>query len=254
MVLHLDGRTERLAPWAYCYSSPEGQGRCVDGAPREPFVDVGSRRVVSFAFPAEGWTFQATFTPLAEDRCERSLTTDVTRTGTYTYEVPLTGPAGDYQVDLFGRGDQGSVVTTFRWATREGGPVPPVGAYLGVASGEPREPTFYRPEMGLENLADLSERPSAAVTVTAANGRSLTMPRLLADPSCFSEGQVWFRGRERASAGVGDLGPPPYQYTVDLVLDGARYEGRGVWPRDEQNGNEPYVTLQFSPPLPGYSG
>ena len=254
VVLHLDDRKERLAPWTSCYLSPEGQASCRDGMPTPPFVDVGSRNSVPFAFPLQEWTFQASFTPLADSRCERSITVDAIKTGRYTFEVPLAGPPGEYQVDLFGRGPEGDVITTFSWATRERGTIPPPTGYLGVVGGDKEELVFYWPELGLQDIADLSERPSAVVTVTAANGESLTMPRLLADPSCFSEGHVWFRGPESASAGVGDLGPPPYHYTVDLVLDGTRYKGTGLWPRDEQFGNEPYVTLQFSPPLPGYSG
>jgi hypothetical protein len=35
-----------------------------------------------------------------------------------------------------------------------------------------------------------------------------------------------------------------------LTLDGEQYVGRARWPRDEIPGNEPSVSLTFTPPLP----
>ena len=46
------------------------------------------------------------------------------------------------------------------------------------------------------------------------------------------------------------LGPEPFTYVVELIMDGVRYTARAQWPRDEEPDNEPNVRLQFSPPLP----
>jgi hypothetical protein len=255
VVLWLDGEEERLLPWTSCYSSPEGGGACIDGWPVPPFTDVGDRDTVEFRFPLPGWTFQATFTPLADDVCERSLTVDARPTGTFTFEVPLAGSPGDYQVDLFGRGPEGGdVIMTFRWSTTERGHIPAPRGYAGVVGGDPTDMQVYSPEIGLQDLADVRQRPTATVTVTAANGESRTLPGLRATQPCWSAGAVFFRGADGDSAGLLALGPPPYTYTVDVVLDGTTYTGTGAWPTDEERGNEPYVTLDFSPALPGYSG
>jgi hypothetical protein len=255
VILWLDGREERLLPWASCYSSPSGRGACIDGMPVPPFADVGQRDTVEFRFPLPGWTFQATFTPLSDDVCERSITVDARPTGTYTFEVPLAGSPGDYQVDLFGRAPKGGdVITTFRWNTTQRGRIPSPRGYAGVIGGDRKETQVYPPEIGLSDVADLVQRPTASITVTAANGQSLTLPGLRATQPCWAHGSVFFRGADGDSAGVTALGPAPYTYTVDVVLDGTTYTGTGTWPADEERGNEPYVTLDFSPALPAYSG
>lgn len=255
VMLWLDGREEQLLPWTSCYTSPQGQGACIDGLPVPPFTDVGDRESVDFRFPLPGWTFQATFTPLSEAVCERMITVDARATGTYTFEVPLAGPPGDYQVDLFGRApDGGDVITTFRWSTDEPGTLPAPHGYAGVVGGDKKETQVYPPEIGLTDIADLNRRPTASITVTAANGESLTVPGLRADSYCWAQGSVFFRAPDGAESGVLALGPRPYTYTVDVVLDGTTYTGTGTWPTDEERGNEPYVTLDFTPELPAYSG
>jgi len=255
VFLWLDGHEERLLPWTSCYTSPQGQGACVDGMPVPPFADAGDRDTVDFRFPLPGWTFQATFTPLSEAACERMITVDVRATGTYTFEVPPAGPPGDYQVDLFGRAPEGGdVVTTFRWRTSDRGSFPAPHGYAGVVSGDRDETHVYPPEIGLNDIADLARRPTASITVTAANGESLTVPELRADGRCWSKGSVFFRAPDGAGSGVLALGPSPYTYTVDVVLDGTTYTGTGTWPAGEEHGNEPYVTLDFTPALPAYGG
>jgi hypothetical protein len=255
VFLWLDGREERLLPWTSCYSSPSGAGACIDGMPVPPFADVGDRDTVEFRFPLPGWTFQATFTPLADDVCERSITVDARATGTYTFEVPLAGPPGDYQVDLFGRAPEGGdVIMTFRWSTTEQGKIPAPHGYAGVVGGDRTETHAYPPEIGLADIADLGRRPTASLTVTAANGESLTVPRMRVDSHCWSDGSVFFRAPDGAEAGVLALGPRPYTYTVEVVLDGTTHTGTGTWPNDEETGNEPYVTLDFSPALPAFTG
>jgi hypothetical protein len=52
-------------------------------------------------------------------------------------------------------------------------------------------------------------------------------------------------GHEAAALGQG-----PFKYEVDLVLDGSRHFAEAAWPADEIVGNEPSVTLAFTPSLP----
>jgi hypothetical protein len=56
------------------------------------------------------------------------------------------------------------------------------------------------------------------------------------------------KGLEAAALGEG-----PFDFRVELELDGARYVAVATWPADEIAGNEPSVALHFTPSLPGLS-
>lgn len=178
----------------------------------------------------------------------------VEKTGDYTFLVPPAGLPGEYDVDVFGRGPGGDVITTFAWATSAAGFLPEPDGYLGIVSGTGGDLHAYPPELGLNDLAETPRKASAVITVTAANGKSLTMPALAPEPGCYSAGQLFFRGTDSLGSQVLDLGPKPYRYSVEVTLDGATYTGTGVFPDDETKGSEPYVDLDWEPPLPAYTG
>lgn len=157
IVLQLDGREVPLLPWTSCYANG-----CFDGFPQPPFEDVGERSSVPFSFPLKGWSFEATFSPAGGGACERRITAPVEKAGDYTFLVPPAGLPGEYDVDVFGRGPGGDVIT-----------------------------------------------------VTAANGRSLTMPALAPEGRCHGAGTLFFQGTDSLGSQVLDLDwePPLPAYT-----------------------------------------
>ncbi len=87
---------------------------------------------------------------------------------------------------------------------------------------------------------------SANITVTAANGKTLSM--FTSTPE--DGGDLVFRGTESLGQEAVDLGPPPFAYSVVLTLDGRTYTGIGNWPGGRVSENDPAVELAFDPPLP----
>lgn len=249
VVLQLDGAQVVLEPWTSCFGN-----MCVDGMPLPPFADVGDREEVAFSFPLAEWDFEATFTPLDGGECKRGLTVPVESTGRHTFEVSPAGPPGDYQVDLFGSGPGGDAATTFQWSTTSSGKIPaPLGALAVIADNDGKLDS-YGIDLTLSDLGSISGDVRATIIVTAANGRSETFGPLQPAAGCHGAGTLTFNGRsvdgERAVA----LGPAPFDYRVEVTLDGTTYVGTAAWPRDERPEEAPYTTLRFDPPLPAYSG
>ena len=237
VFLQLDGEPVRLDPWTFC-----GSGMCADGMPQPPYADVGQRDVVTFSVPRAEWSFRATVVPLSDARCGRRITMPVERTGTYTFEVPLIGPADTYRVDLFGRGPDGDSLTSFRWSTRQAGLMPkPNGMVSSVYGGL---------ELSVHDLPDLA-RASVTVDVTDADGETRTFGPLGQESvGCRPPGDLFFDVEE--PPGELQRERPPMSYEVELVLDGTTYRGTSHWPEDEVKGLAPYSRLTFDPPLPAW--
>ncbi|GEP38205.1 hypothetical protein NPS01_18680 [Nocardioides psychrotolerans] len=260
ITLQLDGRAVALEPWTSCFTGrPDDRGiasaGCFDGFPQPPFEDVGGREQVLFSFPLEGWRFTASFTPSGEGACERRITVPVRKTGAYSFQVPMAGPAGSYDVDVFGRGPEGDVITTFAWTTSQLGALPDPSGYVGLVTDDEEGFRAYPLEMGLSDLAETPRRASVTMRVTAADGTSQTIGPISAGRGCSGGGSVSFR--EGGGSGGGTpfgLGPAPFSYRVEVTLDGTTYIGTAVWPRDERRDEQPYTDLRFDPPLPAYTG
>lgn len=237
------GKTLELKPWTFCY-----RGACVDGmSPRDP-LDVGGTGSVAVEFPLDGWTFSASFRTVGRD-CPRIQRVTVEQTGAHTHVLEPAGRAGTYDVTLFGRGNGGDLFVSFRWTTPHDGPMPVPAAVLGVLADHDGEVDSYGVEFGLSGLATSPTSVTAQVTVTAANGQSLTF-KPVREMGCIGEGEVWWNGPESAGLQAADLGPAPFTYEVTVLLDGVRYAATAIWPNDQIEGNEPSVSLEFSPPLP----
>lgn len=247
ILLLLGDHEVPLEPWGYCYGNA-----CVDGVAQPPFADVGERDVVEFSFPLAGWEFTAGFKPSGRGDCARTFTVPVRRTGDHTFEVPLAGPAGSYEVEVFGRGPGGDVVATFAWSTNEAGYLPEPSGYLGLVSDQDDGYVAYGLEMSVMDLASTPRRASLTVTVTAANGATRNYGPMAPDSGCYGDGQLVFT-QEQGSTKPFTLGPAPFTYRAEVTLDGTTYVGTGVWPRDE-NDQPPYTDLTFTPPLPAYTG
>lgn len=232
-----------LEAWTYCYGN-----MCVDGGPPADPPDVGTARAVEIEFPLKGWTFDAEFVPVGDDTCPRRHSVPVEKTGERTYLVEPAGRADTYDVTLFGRGN-GDLFVTFRWTTPHDGPMPVPDGRLAVLADHDGSVDSYGVELALSDLAATPRSATALVKVTAANGASSTFKAVRAK-GCLSEGTVFWDGPERAGVAAARLGPAPFTYDVVVVLDGVRHSARAIWPDDEIDGNEPSVSLDFSPPLP----
>jgi hypothetical protein len=250
-----------LQPWTYCWSGPPrtdgtGSAICVDGAEQNvsQLEDVGRVGSVDFWFGMPGWDFQATFTEVGVD-CPRRHTVDVTTTDDHTFRLGPAGPPGRYQVDLFGRGKGGDVITSFVWTTPEAGPIEQPEGYIALVTGHGDALTSYGLEVGVQDLAFQPRQASVRVTATAANGRSMTLDARRDDHGvdCYEAGSVFFRGEEADAREVAQLGPAPFTYEVIFTFDGQEYVGTASWPRDEKRDEAPNTTLTFDPPLPAYT-
>jgi hypothetical protein len=173
---------------------------------------------------------------------------DVNDDGSFTLRP--AGHADTYDVTLFGNGD-GSLSVSFRWTTPVDGPLPDPKGRAAIISGDPGgELLSYGVELELTNLAETPEEAAAKVTVAAKDGGSVTFDAVRARGRCFPEGTVYWDGPDDKGVEAAELGGGPFEYTVELTLDGERYVGTGTWPRDEIRGNEPSVKLDFTPELP----
>jgi hypothetical protein len=121
--------------------------------------------------------------------------------------------------------------------------------FLAVIGGREAAPVGREPELLLRDLADVPADTTAIITVIAANGKSTTMYTTAPD-RVSGGGGLAFRGDQELGARAAALGPAPYRYSVSLNLDDAVYVGTGSWPDDVVTGSEPFVALDFDPPLP----
>ncbi len=149
---------------------------------------------------------------------------------------------------LFGRGD-GDLFVTFRWTTPSDGPMPVPAARLAFLADHDGAVDSHGVELELSDVASTPTTASAEVTVTAANGESLTFDATRA-PGCWSEGTIFWDGPDQAGLDAVELGPPPFTYEVVVHLDGVKHSAAAAWPDDQIDGNEPSVSLDFSPVLP----
>ena len=239
--LQYDGQELVLRPHTWCYDNG-----CVDGASPAP-PSVGNPAVIRVRVPVEDWDLVATFTPVGQ-RCGRQQTVEPAEVDGW-YLLEPAGRSGHYDVDLFAQGG-GDMVARFRWAAPTDGAPPIPKATLALIAEHDGAADSYGVELTLENLADTPRSAAARITVTAANGRSLTFDARRAERGCWPEGTVHFDGPDakgRAAAALGDF---PFHYTVDVTINGATYRSSADYPADELRGNEPSVALEFTPALP----
>lgn len=243
VTLHYGEESVDLEAYTFCF-----RNGCADGAPPADPPEVGSPDTVSFDFPLDGWSFEASFTPVGE-RCGRAHTVAAQETGHGSFVLTPAGYAGTYDVTLFGRGG-GDLFTVFRWSTPADGPLPVPEARLAVLADHDGEVDSYGVELAVSNLAETPREATAAITVTAANGEASTFAATRPANDCQPTGTVYWDGPDAQGLAAAHLGPKPFTYHVVLTLDGIRHAASARWPRDVIEGNEPSVGLTFSPALP----
>lgn len=250
ITLHLDEGDLAVEPWAWCWANG-----CVDGSRPDAPESVGSPSEVAFSFPEEDWEFTATFNEHGmEKKCARRIAMPLETTGSGTWRIDPVGPAGAWDVDLFGQGPGGDVITTFTWDTPIEGWYPEeVTGSAAVLADNDGELDSYGVEIGVQDLAEHPDDARAAVTVTSADGRSVTL-ETRPQRECYSEGSLWFSASEAVGRRATELGAGPFEYAVELTLDGTTYVGRGTWPDGESEDEAPHVPLTWTPELPAYEG
>ena len=232
-----------LHAWTYCYKNG-----CADGSPPDDPLDVGDPGEVGVEFPLSGWSFKASFSPAGRE-CGRVQTVPLEATGHGDFVLRPAGHEDTYDVTLMGRGD-GDLFTTFQWTTPTDGPLPQPRARLAVLANSDGAVDSYGIELEVTNLARTPRRTSATITVQASDGDSVTFKAKRARGRCFPEGTVYWDGPDERGLAAADLGDRSFAYRVELILDGVRYVASATWPGDEIPGNEPSVSLDFTPNLP----
>jgi hypothetical protein len=231
-----------LPAWTFCYGA-----LCADGMPPSNPPDVGTPDQVVVEYPLEQWTFKASFQS-AGQTCAQTFPAKLNEIEPGRFVLRPAGYAGEYDVTLSGRGPGGEAFVTFRWTTPSDGPLPSPSAYVGIIADN-GGPGSYGVEMNVSQLSDEPDQVEATITVTAADGDSLTLsPTLTRD--CQLDGSLWWDGPNTKGTEAANLGPAPFTYDVELVLDGRTYAAHATWPDDLIPGLAPYVRLNFSPELP----
>jgi hypothetical protein len=255
IVLDVAGRTLETRAGSSCWMA-NGAGRCADAVIADPgtLPRVEDATTVGFSFPVAGWAFEATFTPVAADKCTRSYTVDAVDKGSGGFSVQPSGPAGDYVVSLFGSGPQGDVEASFRWQTSSDGVLPPPTATTSIVWAPDGHPEGQAFRLDITDLAASPDRASATVTATAANGRSATLDSAPGPGLGCPPGRLSFSEQGSAFADrVAALGPAPFTYDVTLTLDGVAHRATATWPDDHVvdpfNDDPAPVPLVFDPPL-----
>ncbi|HKE71663.1 MAG TPA: hypothetical protein VKB55_20570 [Nocardioidaceae bacterium] len=243
MRVHYGDQSIDLRPWTFCYLST-----CADGAPPRKLPDVGSPEQVVVEFPLEGWRLRADFEATGKP-CPRSFPTGLEEIEPGRFLLMPAGYAGEYDVTLTARGPDGDAFTSFHWTTPSDGPLPTPSAWVGIIADNDGAVTSYGVEMQVRQLAVGPEDADASITVTAADGDSLTFsPRLTDD--CSGDGELYWDGPDAKGKEAARLGPAPFTYDVALTLDGQTYDASATWPDDVIGGFAPAARLDFSPALP----
>lgn len=249
-VLTDDGQIS-LRPWTICYI-----GGCADGGPSDTPPRIGGPEALVFGFDVPGWTFDhVTFREHGtRGGCGRSLTVPAETTGERTFRVPPAGPAGDWDVDIFGRGPDGDAVTTVRWETPADGTLPEAASgSAAVLADHDGALDSYGVELFLSDLDRRYADASATIAVTSATSGSVTLPLGRPD-ECTDEGGLSFRAGDDLGRRATGIGEGPFTYEVALVLGGTTYVGTGTWPDGTSPEIEPAVPLAWTPALPVYAG
>lgn len=238
-----------LRPWTWCYIPG-----CLDGFPPDPPPSVGEASSVEVGFPLGDWEFVAEFKEVGP-RCPRTQLVNLEKTGDHTWGIEPHGFAGTYDVDVFGGGPtgdggNGDAVVTFRWTTPHDGPLPVPQADFGLfVLNNDDVIESYGVSMTISDVASTAKSADASVTVTAANGESLSFDLAQPFKGC-GNGDLYWNGPDRVAQEAPELGPAPFTYDIVLILDDERYTGHAEWPTEQTEQYDSSAAIEFSPPLP----
>ncbi len=230
---------------SYCW----GNG-CVDSVVPGPAAvpDLGTVSPLSAAFPRSD---QLSADSVASDnrpRCARYPTlveTDGGGDGTQLLLTP-SGPAGDRLASYFSYLGGGDTSGFWRWTVeRDGVPL----SWVTLSQNSPRSGGNARLAVMVDDAA-VDGDVSAAVEVVAADGTRTEILPTRVDQRCAGDGFVELATPyDYSQRRIDGLGPAPYDYTVDLEIDGKTYVGTGTW-SDETSQYGGDARLTFEPALP----
>lgn len=228
---------------SYCWGNA-----CADyGIPQtEELPDVGQVVPLTVAFPMPGqwWFFVgrldggdgcSTYPVLAESVDDTHL------------QLTPSGPPGDrlahYGVYSGGRDTSGF----WRWTVPERDGVPQ--SWMTVTQNSPSSGGMADLKLIIDDAA-VDGEVQAGVTVEAADGTAQTFPLPQVDQHCAGDGFVELAVSDGTpDRRIDGLGPAPYDYTVDLTIDGTSYTGTGTWSGEgTEHGGD--ARLTFEPALP----
>lgn len=236
----------------YCYTTACVDGRDTDpppvGSPEEIFVFVPVPQFDELIVDQSEETGAAS--PGEPDCAGRQTNAVVEHLGDGWWRVRPRGPASVYRVSLFARGGGGDMVGDLLWTTPDDRPLPDPTARLALIADHDGRPDSYGLELIVTDLPVAPTEYTARVTVTAGNGESTTIEATPAPELCLGEGAVSFLGPDDEARQAAALGDFPFTMKVELTLDGVTHVATATYPDDEIEGSEPYVALEFSPPLP----
>ena len=243
---------------SYCWSEPDGTGACVDylGPTRRDLVDAGDADAVEIVLGTAVDSLWVELSPVEARGCWSAYVAEVEDLGGDRYLIHPVGPAGERQVSVVGRTEQGEVPGSFRWQMPEGAAPSPTGR-LGIVWEDDGELHGQGFSLQVDDLPVGVRDASATITATASNGETMTFDA--GDSSgCRRSDHLSFgeRGTDMSDR-VADLGPAPFEYVVDLTLDGQEFHGTGSWPEavdsDLGNDNPAPVQLAWEPSLSTYA-
>lgn len=243
---------------SYCWSEPDGTGACVDsvGPTRRDLVDAGPVDAVEIVLGTTVDSLRVELSPVEARGCWPAYVARVEDLGDDHYLIHPVGPAGERQVSVVGRTEQGEVPGYFRWQMPTGAAPSPTGR-LGIVWEDDGELQGQGFSLQVDDLPVGAEDASATITATASNGATLTFDA--GDSSgCRRSDHLSFGERgTTVSDRVAALGPAPFEYVVDLTLDGQEFQGTGTWPEpvdsDPGDDNPAPVQLAWEPSLSTYA-
>ncbi|BDV31047.1 hypothetical protein [Microbacterium terricola] len=199
--------------------------------------------------PQAGWTLSAAqFTGEPYECDEWSLTPEQTDLGGGWWAVRPVGQAGDYTLQLSAAsgpglplgGEVGAVGAYIALQTTTDRPLPPPVATLDVLASDD-EPGSV--SVSLIGLSVSPAEVTSTVTLTGPDGDRVTVAPASPADTCNAAGDELLTA-ELSVADAETLGDVPYDYDIELTLDGQTYRATGSLA--EGMGD----ALEFAPPLP----
>ncbi|GGC52690.1 hypothetical protein IEU95_10480 [Hoyosella rhizosphaerae] len=233
--------THEIAPWSYCWADT-----CVDGTPPDDSLDLGSPDDVVVEFPADDASFVALLREAGSGECGRSYEAPLTANDDGTFTLSPIGKAGEYEVLLAVRAPEGDAAVSFLWTTPTDGEIAAPEARLAIASMfVPLSES--RPDLSVTNLRTIPDHAAVSIDIESADGSTQTVSSEVEDAGCPAGTLRFFTSEVPAPL---DDAESPFTYRVTMQLDDVVHEATATWPTSPEEAAQPYVTLEFNPPLP----